>query len=347
MKFDVVVGNPPYQEESIGNSTQAPPIYHKFMDVAYDIADKVVLITPARFLFNAGATGKAWNKKMLADKHLKVVYFTQKSSEVFPNTDIKGGVVVTYRDSKEEFGAIETFTSFDELNSILYKVHKLDELSFSDIIYGQNAYQYTKKLHDDYPEAIDLLSKGHEKDITTNAFERIPFIYFDVEPQDEFAYIQIYGRNGNERHTKYIRKDYVIEHKNLNKYKVFLPKANGSGAIGEVLSTPVIGHPLIGHPLIGATQTFISIGAFDTELEAESTLKYIKTKFARTLLAILKLTQDNPAPKWKFVPMQDFSNLSDIDWNKSISEIDQQLYVKYGLSQDEIAFIEDNVRPME
>lgn len=92
VKFDVVIGNPPYQEESIGDSTQAPPIYHKFMDTAYEVADKAVLITPGRFLFNAGATGKAWNEKMLNDEHLKVIFYEQDSSRIFPNTDIKGGL---------------------------------------------------------------------------------------------------------------------------------------------------------------------------------------------------------------------------------------------------------------
>ena len=133
----------------------------------------------------------------------------------------------------------------------------------------------------------------------------------------------------------------VIDHENLNKYKVLLPKSNGSGAIGEVLSTPLIGEPLIGH-----TQTFISIGAFDKKIEAENVMKYIKTKFARTLLGVLKITQDNPPTKWKYVPLQDFTSNSDIDWTKSIHEIDEQLYRKYNLSKDEIEFIETKVKEM-
>ena len=111
VKFDVVIGNPPYQNEGVGEVARDEPIYHKFMDLSYKIAEKAVLITPARFLFNAGQTPKAWNKKMLEDEHLKVVYFAQKSDEVFPNTDIKGGVVVTYRDCNKTFGAIGTTTT--------------------------------------------------------------------------------------------------------------------------------------------------------------------------------------------------------------------------------------------
>lgn len=92
MKFDFVIGNPPYQDETIGdNKGYAPPVYHKFLENAYKIADAVEMIHPARFLFNAGSTPKQWNEQMLQDPHLKVLYFEQDSSKVFTNTDIKGG----------------------------------------------------------------------------------------------------------------------------------------------------------------------------------------------------------------------------------------------------------------
>jgi hypothetical protein len=88
-------------------------------------------------------------------------------------------------------------------------------------------------------------------------------------------------------------------------------------------------------------------GAFDTSDEAEACLKYIKSKFVRTLLGILKVTQDNPRSTWRFVPLQNFTKESDIDWTKSVKEIDQQLYTKYNLSQEEIEFIERMIKPME
>lgn len=91
----------------------------------------------------------------------------------------------------------------------------------------------------------------------------------------------------------------------------------------------------------------MSIGSFKTEQEAQALLKYVKSKFARVLLGILKTTQDNPPEKWKFIPLQDFTVNSDIDWSKSISEIDQQLYAKYGLNQEEIDFIESHVKEMD
>lgn len=109
MKFDFVIGNPPYQDESNGDlRNYAPPIYHLFLDEAYKVADKVELIHPARFLFNAGSTPKAWNEKMLQDPHFKVLEYEEDSDKVFPNlsTPIKGGIVITYRDEKKKYGFI-------------------------------------------------------------------------------------------------------------------------------------------------------------------------------------------------------------------------------------------------
>ena len=155
--------------------------------------------------------------------------------------------------------------------------------------------------------------------------------------------IAIVGLINNKRVRRYININYLdLKNTNLKKWKVLVPKSNGSGALGEILSTPLIGEPLIGY-----TQSFLGIGAFDTETEAKATYKYIKTKFARTMLGILKITQDNPPDKWKYVPLQDFTSSSDIDWSKSIHEIDLQLYDKYGLNEEERNFIETHVKEME
>ena len=170
----------------------------------------------------------------------------------------------------------------------------------------------------------------------------MPEIFSNKKQHDN--QIGLLGRENNQRIVKWLDRDLIEPHPNLEKYKVIIPASNGSGAIGEVISTPLIGDPLIGDPLIGHTQTFISFGAFDDKFIAEHVLKYIKTKFMSTL----KITQHNQSKDvWKNVPMQDFSNSSDIDWSKSISEIDQQLYKKYGLSDEEITFIEEKVKEME
>lgn len=168
MKFDVVIGNPPYQEET--KDTSDKPIYNYFMSEAYKFADKVCFITPARFLFNAGKTPKKWNAKMLDDKHLKVAYYEQDSSNVFPNTDIKGGVAITYRDTQKNFGKIGTFTHFDELNTALHKVLEKNKNSdfLDSLYYSTDSYKFSQKMHQDFPEAKEKLSKGHEKTVASS-----------------------------------------------------------------------------------------------------------------------------------------------------------------------------------
>lgn len=338
--FDYVIGNPPYQEET--RDTSDKPTYNHFMNGAFEVSDKVELITPARFLFNAGKTPKDWNRKMLSDEHFKVMHYEQNSSAIFPGTDIKGGVAITYRDAKREFGPIEVFSHFDELNSIRQKVMDCGTFeSLSELVYAPESYKFTNEIHAENPWVEERLSKGHYIDITTNIFEKIPELLFDNKPVDKDEYVGLYGLTKEGRATKWIKRKYIKSHANLDYYKIFIPKSNGSGALGEVLSTPLIGQPLIGH-----TQTFISIGRFKKECEAEALLKYVKSKFARTLLGILKITQDNKKRCWKYVPLQNFTSESDIDWTKPVHEIDRQLYRKYGLDAKEIDFIETHVKEM-
>lgn len=306
--------------------------------MASNLAPLSSLITPARFLFNAGKTPKEWNEKILNDPHFKVIWCTQNSTEIFPNVDIKGGVTVTMYDSTQLFEPIGHYTHFKELNTILTKVKSSIGFQGIDcIIYPQNKFNLDL-LYTDYPNLRKKLgSGGNERRLTTSIFQ-LTEIFSEEIIKDSYKVI---GLINNKRVFRYIRRKYIEAHPNLEKYKVFLPKSNGSGAIGEVLSTP-----LVGEPLVGDTQSFISFGVFDTEANAEACLKYIKTRFARTMLGILKVTQDNSKETWRFVPLQDFTESSDIDWSKSVAEIDAQLYAKYGLSDEEIAFIESMIKPM-
>ncbi len=340
VKFDVVIGNPPYQEDTDNN--RDTPLYHNFMSVAYELSDKAILITPARFLFNAGQTPSKWNKKMLRDEHLKVIFYEQDSSLVFPNTEIKGGVAVTYRDTSQKFGAIGQFVSEPKLNSILHKVLNYNSFSsLNEIHFGNSTYKLTQKVYSEHPEFNNRVSKAERMSVGSNIFSRFPEIFSDYSHDNND--IRIYGREGKERKYKWTRRSYIVEHPNLDKYKVFVAGANGKGVLGEVLSAPVIGEPSTGY-----TQTFISFGAFENKIAAENLLKYLKTKFLRIMLGTLKITQNNKTKAvWQNVPMQDFSNSSDIDWSQSIADIDRQLYKKYELSENEIAFIEEKAREME
>ena len=342
MKFDFVIGNPPYQEENNDNNRQQP-IYHLFMEESYSISDVVELITPARFLFNAGQTPKHWNKKMLEDDHFTVLMYEQDSSKVFSNVDIKGGVAITLRNTKKNYGAIGVFTNRTELNSICQRVVKQSNNSFlSELAYPKSNYGFTEMLYIDYPELKTRLTDGNEFIIDANIFVKMPEIFYDKRNDAEEVYVKVYGREKNNRLGKWIKRKYVKESIGLDKYKVFVTGANGSGKFGEILSNPFVAKPFEIH-----TQTYMSIGNFNTIYEGESCLKYIKTKFARCMLGVLKVTQNNPRATWGKIPLQDFTPASDIDWSKSIAEIDQQLYQKYGLTPDEIKFIETNVKEME
>lgn len=210
-----------------------------------------------------------------------------------------------------------------------------DEQRLSNYIYTQNKFNL-KELYEDHPEYKNIIgSKGKDKRFRNNIFEKIDAFTKEKGNDDD---IKVLGLINNERVWRYLPRRYFdMSHENILKYKVLVPRSNGSGALGEVLSTPLIGY----------TQTFIGIGAFDTKEEANAAFKYIKSKFARTMLGVLKITQDNNRSTWSEVPIQDFTTSSDIDWSQSISNIDQQLYRKYGLSLDEIDFIESKVQEMK
>ena len=341
MKFDVIIGNPPYQEEVEGTSN--PPIYNYFMDESYKNGRIVELITPARWLFNAGKTPKEWNTKMLSDSHLKVLTYERDSSKIFSNTDIKGGVAVTYHNSENNYSPIGRFIIYDEMRSVKEKVQPFIETNMSSWIYAPESYKFTNSLHDEHIDVEDKLSAGHKYDVTTNVLDKLKdIVFYEEKPNDGKDYVRIIGLENGRRTYRWIRESYVNPPDNFNYYKVILPKSNGSGAFGEALSSPFVGDKRIGH-----TQTFISVGRLETLQEAEGLLKYIKSKFCRALLSILKVTQDNKRATWGYVPLQDFTSSSDIDWGNSIEEIDEQLFDKYGLDEQERNFIRTKVKEMK
>jgi hypothetical protein len=346
-KFDVVIGNPPYQQEAQGGGTRDTPVYHLFMDAAYEVGMKAVLITPARFLFNAGFTPKAWNEKMLADPHLTVPIYAPNSDELFPGTEIMGGIAVTYRDVGREGEVIGTFTKYPELNTILHKVVEAGANFIDGDVSSGRAYAFTREMHDAHPQASSMMSSDAQFRVSTNAFEQLAFLFYETRPADGAEYVQVLGLSKNKRVTRWIRSEYISGPPSLNRFKVAVPVSRNAGGMLGDKPALVTGRSLLLEPGIGVTQTFVTIGAFDTVAEGEACLKYIQSRFARVMLGILKVTQHNPRSTWKYVPNQDFGSSSDIDWTKSIPEVDQQLYAKYSLDGDEVAFIESHVKPMD
>lgn len=363
MKFDLIIGNPPYQEEKKDNN-RTPPLYHLFMQESYSLASRVCFITPARFLSNAGQTPEVWNNAMLQDPHLKILDYNIDGTHFFPTTDIKGGIVITYHDTTQKFVPIKKFIPDATLRGIWTKVTTATEKNTQDsaglyldsIISSRGMYRFT----DEYLDKHDvIISTGTGTMLTTNTLSNHRQLFKDCyEPGD----IGIYGRLNRKGTILFLEREALQlsdklgrkknsvsynANKYLDSYNVILPRANGSGALGEALSTPVIGQPVIGQPVIGHTDTYISIGCFDTREQAVACLKYIKSRFARTMLGVLKVTQDNPKDSWAYVPKQNFGDDSDIDWSLPLDEIDNQLFDKYGLTEAERLFILHNVTAMD
>lgn len=337
LKFNAVVSNPPYQ---IGVNKE--PVYHYFIDLGMKLSSLGTIIHPGRFLFNAGKTPKAWNDKILHDEHIKVVKYWKNSNNVFNSVDIKGGVAITMWDKENIIGPIGMFVLHDELHGILEKVVEFHEKPMSELVYSRDLYQLNNTIYEDFPNFEGRQSKGHRLDLGTTVFTLFPEVFFDEKPSKN-GYGLVIGRENDKRVAKWILSKYLKLPDNFEKYKVLIAKSNGTGAFGETLSSPFVAEPFHAH-----NTTFLSIGKFDTLHEAEACLKYIKTKFARCLLGILKVTQDNPRNTWKLVPQQDFSDGNpEINWTLSIDDIDQALYTKYQLTKQEIDFIESMVKSME
>ena len=351
VRFCAVVGNPPYQEKPIGdNKGYTPPIYDKYLELAYCLSDYAVMIHPARFLFNAGSTPKEWNKKMLESHSVKLIGFEPDATRIFPGTAITGGIAVTEYNKRTQVTPIGIYIPYEELDSIRKKViaHGNFE-SIRSIISGRTPYLFTEDFHIDNPHAKEQLSAGHMYDVSSNAFSTLQNVFLREEPTNNNDYYRVLGRINNLRAYCWIKRRYIRGRlpEYTNTWKVFLPKANGaSGMLGDEPAR-LISKPVVGKNYDIATDTFICVGSFENETSANALYKYITSKFARILLGILKVTQDNTSDKWEFVPMQDFTSTSDIDWTKPNSEIDKQLYSKYGFTPNEIAFIESKVEPME
>jgi len=348
MKFDFVIGNPPYQEMSKNKMTRS--IYPDFVRSSQAIGQIVSLVMPARWM--SGENGpyretQHFIDEMLKGDHLQSFHLYPNSSDLFPNVDIKGGVCFfvwnrayscdrvnytitengAYKKVLTSFRIAENvIIRFPELISILEKTKAISTIYLNTWVSSRNPFGFISDLFTKNKEGVSRISEEKQQD-------------------DDYL---VHGLLKNKRVIRYIpnsalKKNIHIAHS----YKVFLPRANGSGVFGEVFSTPMIGTPMIGTPMMICTETFLQIGVFDNCTEAENLLKYVKTKYFRTMVGIKKTAVFNYKECFTFVPLQDFTAASDIDWSRSVAEIDRQLYAKYGLSAEEVAFIEEKIKPME
>ena len=345
--FNTVVGNPPYNENFNigGNKRYARPLYHHFINLSIKVGEQSLLVTPARFLFNAGLTPKEWNHHMLEDPCLTVLDYYPNSMKVFPQIDIKSGIsILSYDNDKErEGGAIKVFIPEPTLKTIYEKVACKTRESFSSIVSPRASYHLSELALSEHPEIKRIMAQHTEHVVGSNAFSKLEnIIYFETKPDDTHDYVRLLGLLNGKRTYRWIRLDYLRYPESFKQWKIFIGKAEHTVHFGKILAAPVIGEPCT-----GATDTFLTIGGFNTQEEAEACCKYIKTRFCRVLLNILKRSQDATRNKWRYVPLQDFTSSSPIHWEESISHIDQQLYTYYGLTEDEQQWIERNVTAMK
>ena len=316
MKFDAIIGNPPYQQMTGGAQAQATPLYNLFVDMSKKINPNYIsMIMPARW-FTGGFGLNNFREEMLHDTRLQIIHDFHNATECFESVEIKGGVtyflwnntyngmceVVTHNDGKITSSATrpllepgnDVFIRYNEAISILRKVKVFNEESFMSIVSSQRPFGFPTNF-------TDYHTRKNEDDIT------------------------IYGN----KFVGYLDSDYTI-HKNnelVPKYKLFTPKAVGSGGKDDILK------PILGYPNSICTETYVCIGPFDDERTAKNVMSYINTKFFHFLLTLKKNTQDCLSGAFVFIPMQDFS----IEWT------DEKLFEKYGLTNDEINIISSMV----
>ncbi|MCL2598795.1 MAG: Eco57I restriction-modification methylase domain-containing protein [Firmicutes bacterium] len=209
MKFDIVIGNPPYQEEDENRSEQ-PPVYHLYYELACALAPVVTLITPARFLFDVGKTPTEWNQKMLNDPHFKVVSYHPNSQDIFPSVDIKGGVAIGLRDCMQNFGAMGKYLPNDFVKSIYQTVAPVYSNSLATFLFSSTSYQYSQQLEKDFMDIRKKYLAKPKPYIASPDLERYPEFFLEQPLQNDDC-IQILGRvGGGVQHD--LSKEIILNH---------------------------------------------------------------------------------------------------------------------------------------
>ena len=334
MKFDAIVGNPPYQLTGGSGGSNDSPIYQLFCNISIELKpDYSSFIIPSRW-FSAGRDVLLgdFRKRMLTCGNIAYLNNTTNSRLLFPTVEIKGGVCY-YLYEKSHKGECHYVynnngdTAIQDINLNRFDILIRDP-RIANIV--GKVYSQTK---DDGVACVDSIISGDTPfGIPTNVMDsaKNPFKVYGKETKEHD--VIVYYLEKNKRKTAYVsNKEIRKNSQDIDKNKVFLPKASGSG------NDPyVIGEPIIARKHSVCSQTFI-YAAFINNEEAVNFVTYIKTKFVRILIASIKLTQDCLSGVFRFVPLQDFSK----PWT------DEELYKKYNLTEDEIAFIESMIKPME
>lgn len=346
VKFDAIVGNPPYQENigSKSNRSLSKQLFPAFIQAAILMEPEYIsLITPSRW-FTANAQDRSFlnlRNFIKENNHfVKIVNFLD-NRELFNDVNISGGV--NYFLYKKDYIGLVEFTE-----TINKKSNKIDRPLFEkglDVILPKNdMISILRKVMDHNFSSISNIVTGRNPfgvPANDDDLEKVCVNKKDVNHSIKIrcAYEQI----------KYISKDEITKRFDLlNSFKVFTSKMNGAaGVLLDDKSVSILGKPYVADDNSVCSNALICIGCFPSEQEAKNLEKYFKTKFFRFMVGIKKMSQVLTSNVYEFAPLQNFNTESDIDWSKSIPEIDQQLYKKYSLSQDEITFIEGKIKPMD
>lgn len=321
MRFDVIIGNPPYQLSDGGFGTSAMPIYQKFVETSKALNPRyITMIIPARW-YSGGKGLDDFRGEMLNDNRLKIIHDFPDATDLFPGVQIKGGICY-FLWERDHSGEVTVYNYYrNEVKSIVSRP-LLEKGSDSFVRYN---------------DAISILNKVqsfNEESIMNKVSSSKPFglrTFFKAEKIQQDGMILLYQNGG----TGYIDKEVINKNTHLiERYKVFIPRA-GSGS--DAFPHPILGLPFIGEPNSACTETYIVLHDFDSKEPCENLISYVKTKFFRFLVLLAKTTQDASARVYKYVPIQDFS----INWT------DKLLYEKYGISKEEQLYIDTLIKPME
>jgi len=329
MKFDVVVGNPPYQESTGGRNSV--PLYHKFMALGMRLADNNTWITPSRW-FSGGIGLDAFRHDMLSSNRIGAVKNYRHAQKVFSGVDIGGGVCIT-----------NICRHSDRIKFI--------DGETNESIYIDDSFVKENWILMDRCEAYSIVNKTKTyKNLSStvlplNAFG-IPANFSGQNTMDAHNNIEVIGSYNS---ISYINKSELEKGiAIIDKYKVITGKVNPDrGGVNNNSASNVINKPKVLKPNQVCTFSYMVVGVTHDEISANNIHKYIKTKFVRFLVLATLVSMNISAKNFRFVPMQDFTVNSDIDWSQSMGDIDKQLYKKYGLTTEEIAYIEKIIKPMD
>src|SRR5690625_1672735 len=342
MKFDVIIGNPPYQEEDGGAQSSARPVYHHFIQGAKELNPEYLsFITPSRW-FVGGKGLDNFREEMLNDLHLKEIHDWITPEDVFPNTNIRGGVnyflwARNYNDKNIRF------VSYKNGHKISDVERPLAVKGIDIILRDSVGIQILEKIYANKYTNLSTISRfvSSRKPFGLSGYfindER-----FKDTPENLKSSIICYARGWRKG---YIERDIVtVRTEWIDRWKLFTPRANN---IGTELADDNF-NIRIGEPGTICTESYMVIGANEgfKRGELEALGKYLQTKFSRFLHSLAKGSQDATAKTYRFIPLQDFSNNSDIDWSKPIIDIDEQLFEKYNLTSSERKYINNNIKDM-